>query len=77
MSVRLRQSLGVLPVFSVYSPTYQGSEDDKNFFYQQLSVAVEQCTAQETPLVTEDFSAVVDSIRAGYECDGFTRTGFS
>ena len=50
MSLRLRHSLGVLAVFSVYDPTSQGSEDDKNLFYQQLSAAVEQCTAQETKL---------------------------
>ena len=67
MSLRLRHSLGVLAVFSVYAPTSKGSDDNKNLFYQQLSAAVEQCTARETPLVMGDFNAVVGSRRDGYE----------
>ena len=67
MSLRLRHSLGTLAVFSVYAPTSKGDEDNKNRFYQQLSAAVEQCTARETPLVMGDFNAVVGSRRDGYE----------
>ena len=59
MSLRLRHSLGVLAVFSVYAPTSKGSDDNKNLFYQQLSAAVEQCTARETPLVMGNFNVVV------------------
>ena len=63
ISLRLRHSLGVLAVFSVYTPTSKGSDDDKNIFYQQLSTAVEQCIAREIPLVMGDFNAVVGSMR--------------
>ena len=65
MSLRLSHSLGVLAVFSVYVPTSKGSDDNKNLFYQQLSAAVEQCTARETLLVMGDFNAVVGSRRDG------------
>ena len=51
MSLRLRHSLGTLAVFSVYAPTSKGTDENKNLFYQQLSAAVEQCTARETPIV--------------------------
>ena len=67
MSLRLRHSLGVLAVFSVYAPTSKGSDDNKNLFCQRISAAVEQCTARETPLVIGDFNTVVGSRRDRYE----------
>ena len=59
--------MGTLTVFSVYAPTNQATEKDKDAFYLQLSSAVEGCRAGETPLLLGDFNARVGPERAGYE----------
>ena len=57
MRLRIRQSLGVVSLVSVYAPTEASDLTLKDAFYATLESVVDQCSRQDTLLVLGDFNA--------------------
>ena len=67
MRLRLKHSLGVISVVSVYAPTEVSSPSDKDAFYAQLESVLDGCPRRDTLLVMGDFNASTGTDRLGYE----------
>ena len=67
MRLRLRHSLGVVSVVSVYAPTEVSRTSDKDTFYTQLDSTMDRCPNGDTLLVMGDFNASTGTDRTGYE----------
>ena len=67
MRLRIRHSLGVISVVSVYAPTEMSDAVDKDSFYSQLESVLDQCPRGDTLLVLGDFNASTGTDRDGYE----------
>ena len=67
MRLRIRHSLGVISVVSVYAPTEMSDTVDKDSFYSQLESVLDQCPRGDTLLVLGDFNASTGADRDGYE----------
>ncbi|KAF7644747.1 hypothetical protein LDENG_00216450 [Lucifuga dentata] len=74
MRLRLRHSLGVLSVVSVYAPTTISDVSVREAFYSQLHSVMDECPGGDTPL--GDFSATTGTDRIGYkDCISPHRSG--
>ena len=67
MRLRVKHSLGVISVVSVYAPTEVSSPSDKDTFYAQLESVLDGCPRGDTLLVMGDFNASTGADRRGYE----------
>ena len=67
MRLRIKHSLGVISVVSVYAPTGMSSPSDKDSFYTQLESVLDGCPRGDTLLVMGDFNASTGTDRVGYE----------
>ena len=67
MRLRLRHSLGVVSVVSVYAPTEVSSTSDKDAFYTQLESVLDGYPQRDTLLVMGDYNASTGTDRFGYE----------
>ena len=67
MRLRVKHSLGVISVVSVYAPTGVSSPSDKDTFYAQLESVLDGCPRGDSLLVMGDFNASTGTDRAGYE----------
>ena len=67
MRLRIRHTLGVISVVSVYVPTEMRSTVEKDSFYTQLESVLDQCPRGDTLLVLGDFNASTGTDRDGYE----------
>ena len=67
MRLRVKHSLGVISVVSVYAPTEVSSPSDKDTFYAQLESVLDGCPRGDSLLVMGDFNASTGTDRAGYE----------
>ena len=65
MRLRIRHSLGVISLVSVYSPTEASDLTVKDTFYAKLESVVDQCPRRDTLLVFGDFSASTGTDRDG------------
>ena len=65
--LRIRHSLGVISLVSVYAPIEVSDLTVKNAFYTTLKSVVDQCPRRDTLLVLGDFNASTGSDRDGYE----------
>ena len=54
---RIRHSLGVISLVSVYAPTEASDRTVKDTFYATLESVVDQCPRRDTLLVLGDFNA--------------------
>ena len=59
MKLQLQISCGFLRLFSVYAPTMQATEDDKDSFYMLLEPEIQNVSARDSLLVLGDFKARV------------------
>ena len=76
MRRRIRHSLGVMSLVSVYAPTEVGDLTVKDSFYATLESVVDQCPRRDTLLVLGDFNASTGTDMNGYEtCDGSQGSG--
>jgi len=71
MRQRIRHSLGVISLVSVYAPTEASDLTVKEAFYAVLESVVDWCPRRDTLLVLGDFKALTGIDRDGYE----TRVG--
>ena len=69
--LRIRHSLGVVSLFSLYAPTKASDLNMKDAFYAMLESVVDQCPRRDTLRVLGDFNASTETYRDGYE----TRVG--
>ena len=67
MRRRIRHSLSVISVVSVYAPTEASDLTVKDAFYATLESGVDQCPRQDTLLVLGDFIASIGTDGDGYE----------
>ena len=67
MRLRIRHSLGVISLVSVYAPTEASDLTMKDTFYSTLESVVDQCPRRDTLLVLGDFNASTGTDRDGYE----------
>ena len=67
MRRRIRHSLGVISLISVYAPTEASDLTVKDTFYATLDSVVDQCPRRDTLLVLGDFSASTGTDSDGYE----------
>ena len=67
MRQRIRHSLGVISLVSVYAPTEAGDLTVKDAFDATLESVVDQCPRRDTLLVLGDFNASTGTNRDGYE----------
>ena len=65
--VRIRHSLGVLSVLSLYARTERSSQSVRDAFYDRLVSVVDRCPSRDTLHVLGDFNAATGTIRDGYE----------
>ena len=76
MRLRIRHSLGVVSLVSVYAPTAASDRTMKDAFYAVLKSVVDRCPKQDTVLVLGDFNASTATDRDSYErCVGPHRFG--
>ena len=76
MRQRTRQSLGVISLVSVYTPTEASDLIVKDALYATLESVVDQCPRQDTLLDLGDFNALTGTDRDGYEtCVGPHESG--
>ena len=76
MRQRIRHSLGVISLVSVYAPTEAGDLTVKDAFYAMLESLVDQCPRRDTLLGLGDFNASTGTDRDGYEtCVGHHGSG--
>ena len=64
---RIRNSLGVVPLVSVYAPTEASDITMKDTFYATLESVIDQCPRRDTLLVLGDFNASTGTDRDNYE----------
>ena len=64
---RIRHSLGVISLVSVYAPTEVSDLTGKDAFYAALESVVDQCPRRDTLLVLGDFNASTGTDRDSYE----------
>ena len=67
MRLRIRHSLGVISLVSVYTPTEASDLTMKDAFYATLESVVDQCPRRDTFLVWGDFNASTVTDWDGYE----------
>ena len=67
MRLRIRHSLGVIFLVSVYAPTEASDLTVKDAFYAMLESVVDQCPRRDTLLVLGDFNASTGTDRNGFE----------
>ena len=67
MRLRIRLSLGVISMVSVYAPTEASDLTAKDAFYFTLDSVVDQCPRRDTLLVLGDFNASTGTDRDDYE----------
>ena len=67
MRLRIRHSLGVISLVSVYAPTEASDLIVKDAFYATLESVVDQSPRRDTLLVLGDFIASTGTDRDGYE----------
>ena len=65
--LRIRHSLGVISLVSVYAPTEASDLTLKDAFHATLESVVDQCPRQDTLLVLGDFIASTGTERDGSE----------
>ena len=65
MRLRIRHSLGVISLVSVYAPTEASDLTVKDAFYAMLESVVDQCPRRDTLLVLGDFNATTGTYRDG------------
>ena len=65
MRLRIRHSLGVISLVSLYFPTEASDLTLKDTFYATLESVVDQCPKQDTLLVLGDFNASTGTDRDG------------
>ena len=65
--LRIRHSLGVVSLVSVYAPTEVSDLTVKDAFYGTLESVVDQCRRRDTFPVLGDFNAATGTDRDGYE----------
>jgi len=65
--LRIRHSLCIVSLVSVYVPTEASDLTVKDAFYATLESVVDQCPRRDTLLVLGDFNASTATDRAGYE----------
>ena len=67
MRLRIRHSLGVISLVSVYAPTEASDFTVKDAFYATLESVVDQCPRRDTLRGLGDFNASTGTDRDGYE----------
>ena len=67
MRRRIRHSLGVISLVSVYAPTEASDLTVKDAFYATLDSVVDQCPRRDALLVLADFNASTGTDRDGYQ----------
>ena len=67
MTLRIRHSLGVISLVSVYAPTEASDLTMKDAFYVTLESVVGQCTKRDTLPILGVFNASIGTDRDGYE----------
>ena len=67
MRLRIRHSLGVISLFSVYASTEASDLTVKDALGTTFESVVDQCPRQVAPPVLGDFNASTDTDRDGYE----------
>ena len=67
MRLRIRHSLGVISLVSVYDLTEVSNLTVKDAFYATLESVVDQCPRRDTLLVLGDFNASTGTDSDGYE----------
>ncbi len=67
LRLRIRHSLGVISLVSVYAPTEASDLTVKDAFYAMLESVVDQCPRRDTLLVLGDFNASTGADSDGYE----------
>ena len=76
MRQRIRHSLGVISLVSVYAPTEASDLAVKEAFHAVLESVVDHCPRRDTLLVLGDFNASTATDRDGYEtCVGPNGSG--
>ena len=76
MTLRIRHSLGVISLVTVYAPTEASDLTVKDAFYATLESVVDQCPRRDTLLVLGDFNVLAGTDRDGYEtCVGLHGSG--
>ena len=67
MRLRIRHSLGVISLVSVYAPTEASDLTVKDALYATLESVVDQCPRRDALLVLGDFNASTGTVRDGCE----------
>ena len=67
MRLRIRHSLGVISLVSIYAATEVSDLTVKDAFYATRESVVDQCPRRDTLLVLGDFNASTGTDRDGYE----------
>ena len=67
MRLRIRHSLGVISLVSVYAPTEASYLTVKDAFYATLKSVIDQCLRRDNLLILGDFIASTGTDRDGYE----------
>ena len=67
MKLRIRHSLGVISLVSVYAPSEASDLTVKDTFYATLESVVDQCPRRDPLLVLGDFNASTGTDRDGFE----------
>ena len=67
MRLRIRHSLGVISLVSVYAPTEASDLTVKDAFYATLESVVDHCPKRDKLLVLGNFNASTKTDRDGYE----------
>ena len=67
LRLRIRPSLGIIPLVSVHAPTEASGLTVMDAFDVTLESVVDQCPSRDTLLVLGDFNASTGTDRDGYE----------
>ena len=67
MRLRIRHSLGVISLVSLYAPTEANDLTVKDAFYATLESAADQCPRRDTCLILGYFNASTRTDRDGYD----------
>ena len=67
MRLKIRHSLGVISMVSVYALTEVSDLTVKDAFYNTLESVLDQCPRQDILLVLGDFNASIGTYRDGFE----------
>ena len=63
MRLRLKHSLGSMPVVAVYAPTKVCETEEKEMLYAKLDSVLDQCPRHDALIVLGDFNAVTGTER--------------